>query len=357
MASFTFRPAVRENVGLIVGLIGASGSGKTYTAMRLASGIAAGRRFAVIDTEAGRAKHYADRFAFDHGDLPPPFRPDAYLDAILAADAAGYPVIVVDSMSHEHAGEGGLLDWHEEEFRRLGGRDAVKMTAWIAPKMAHKRMVQRLLQVRAHVILCFRAEEKVDIVREDGKTKIVPKKSLHGIDGWTPICEKTLPYELTASFLFTADAPGFPKPIKLQEQHRALFPLDRAITEESGAGIARWAAGPSKDYAKALREAATLADLAAAWKAVPGAEKKALEPVKNERKAQLDAPTTRTVDPGAGMAEAGTNIENAEAATSAEEIEPLRQQLAGAVEAGRIGTTHATRARNTLDAAAERLKK
>src|SRR4249919_950571 len=127
--AFTFRPAVRENVGLLIGLSGASGSGKTYSAFRLAKGIAGDKPFAVIDTEAGRAKHYGDRFKFDHGDLKPPFRPGAYADAIGAADAAGYPVIVVDSFSHEHAGEGGLLDWHEEEFQRMGGREAVKMAA------------------------------------------------------------------------------------------------------------------------------------------------------------------------------------------------------------------------------------
>ena len=63
--TFTFRPGVRENVGLLIGLIGASGSGKTYTAMRLASGICkSNEKFAVIDTEAGRAKHYADAFKF-----------------------------------------------------------------------------------------------------------------------------------------------------------------------------------------------------------------------------------------------------------------------------------------------------
>jgi hypothetical protein len=162
--SFTFRPAIRENVGLLIGLIGASGSGKTYTAMELASGIAGDKRFAVIDTEAGRAKHYADLFKFDHGDLKPPFRPDAYAQAIKAADEAGYPVIVVDSMSHEHAGEGGLLDWHEDELDRMAGdnwskREACNMAAWIKPKTAHKHMVQRLLQVRAHLILLPRRAE------------------------------------------------------------------------------------------------------------------------------------------------------------------------------------------------------
>ena len=242
--SFTFRPAARENVGLLLGLAGASGSGKTYTAMRLAKGMAGDKPFAVIDTEAGRAKHYADLFRFDHGDLMPAFSPAAYADAIKAADDAKYPVIVVDSFSHEHAGEGGILDMQEAEFARMGGRDAVKMTSWIKPKGEHRRMVSRLLQVRAHLILCFRAEEKIEMVRgQDGKMEVRKKQTLTGLDGWVPICEKTLPYELTASFLLMPGRPGVPLPIKLQEQHKPFFPLDQAITEACGARLATWARG------------------------------------------------------------------------------------------------------------------
>ena len=220
--------------------------------MRLAKGLSGDKPFAVIDTEAGRAKHYADDFRFDHGDLNPPFRPDAYADAIAAADTAGYPVILVDSFSHERAGDGGLLDWHEEEFQRLGGRDSVNMTAWIKPKMAHKAMVSRLLQVRAHLILCFRAEEKIEIIddpEKPGKKKIVPKRSLTGVDGWVPISEKTLPYELTVSFLLTAAHPGVPKPIKLPERLRPFFPLDKPVSEETGRELGAWATGAAQSTA------------------------------------------------------------------------------------------------------------
>lgn len=254
--SFTFHPAIRENVSLLIALAGGTGSGKTFTAMRLASGIAQGAKFAVIDTEAGRAKHYADQFAFDHGDLQPPFTPERYAEAIAAADKAGYPVIVVDSFSHEWAGTGGVLDMQEAELDRMAGQDwkkreACKMAAWIKPKTAHKHMVQQLLQVRAQLILCFRAEEKIEMVRgDDGKMKIVPKQSLVGINGWIPICEKNLPFEATCSFLLTADAPGVPKPIKLQEQHRALFPTGQPITEAAGAAIHAWAKGGASEPAK-----------------------------------------------------------------------------------------------------------
>ena len=250
--TFQFKPAIRESVGLIIGLAGPSGSGKTYSAMRLASGISGDKRFAVIDTEGGRAKHYADQFKFDHGDLMPPFRPQAYAEAIHAADAAGYPVIVVDSVSHLWAGEGGVLEWQEEELDRMAGddwrkREACRMASWIKPKMQHKAFVQRLLQLRAHLILCFRAEEKIEMVKDDqGKTRIVPKKSTTGLDGWMPVCEKSLPYELTISFLLMPENPGVPHPIKLQAQHRSMFPPGQPIDEEAGRRVAAWAAGATE---------------------------------------------------------------------------------------------------------------
>jgi hypothetical protein len=249
--AFTFRPAKREAVGLLIGLAGASGSGKTFSALRLAKGLAGGKPFCLIDTEAGRAKHYADQFAFDHGDLHAPFSPACYAEAIGAADAAGYPVIVVDSASHEHAGEGGILDMQEDELRRMAGddwkkREAVKMASWVKPKMEHKRMVQKLLQVRAHLILCFRAEAKIEMVKgANGRMEVRPKETLTSLDGWIPICEKSLPFELTASFLLLPDAPGIPRAIKLQEQHRGFFPAGKHITEAAGVALAAWAAGGS----------------------------------------------------------------------------------------------------------------
>ena len=237
----TFRPAKREGAPLLLGLAGSSGSGKTYSALELARGMAEGNRFAVIDSENGRAKHYADTFQFDHADIRAPFRPAAYAEAIEAADAAGYPVVVVDSASHEWYGDGGCLDWHDE---LMGGDQKKNLSAWIQPKREHKQMVGRLLQVRAHVILCFRAEPKVEARKgENGRMEIVPKLSLTGLDGWIPIAEKNLPYELTASFLLMADKPGVPKPIKLEEQHRGLVPLDAPLGAEVGVALAEWARG------------------------------------------------------------------------------------------------------------------
>jgi hypothetical protein len=299
--SIQFRPAVRENVGLLIGLAGGTGSGKTFSALRLAAGICGDKPFAFIDTESRRALHYADAFRFDHAELRPPFRPSAYADAIAAADAAGYGAIVIDSMSHEWSGDGGVLDWQQEEYLRLGNKDSIKLLSWSAPKQGHKKMVSKLLQSRAHLIFCFRAEPHVEMVKEDGKTKIVPRTGLTGLNGWFPVTEKNLPFELTASFLLMADRPGIPLPIKLQEQHRALFPLDQPINEESGRRVAEWAAGgapPTFDSVlQRLRDASLegSAALGAAWERAGKENRKALAehlPSLKDAAAKADKPAT-----------------------------------------------------------------
>ncbi len=230
---YEFRPAVREKVSLLIALAGPSGSGKTYSAMALAEGLAGPKgKIAFIDTEAGRALHYADRFKFDHCDLRPPFRPQNYTDAIVAAEQAGYSVIVIDSMSHEYEGDGGILDWAaslEKSLKSPGN--------WKEPKLAHKRMVSRLLQCRAHLIFCLRAEEKIRIEKDgSGKTVVVPA-------GWVPLCEKRFMFEMTSSFMMKPDYPGIPHPIKLQDQHRAAFPTGKQVGREAGELLAAWAAG------------------------------------------------------------------------------------------------------------------
>ncbi|HEX5370038.1 MAG TPA: AAA family ATPase [Dehalococcoidia bacterium] len=248
--SYEFRPAVRANVPLLLALAGGTGSGKTMSALRVARGIADGKPFAGIDTENGRMLIYADEFPeLMHASIQAPFRPTRYTEAIDAADAflakQGVPVenrvIVVDSASHEWYGDGGCLDWHDE---LMGGDQKKNLSAWIEPKRAHKAMVTRLLRVQAHVLLCFRAEPKVEAVKNShGRIEIVPKASLVGLDGWIPIAEKNLPFEATASFLCMADKPGVPKPIKLPEKLRSMVALDAPLDEQTGRKLAEWAAG------------------------------------------------------------------------------------------------------------------
>lgn len=240
--SFIFRPAVREQTSLIIVFSGPSGGGKTKSALRLATGLASGGKIAFIDTESGRGLHYADQFKYDYGQLSEPFSPDRYAEAIKAADDAGYAVIVLDSFSHSWNGPGGCQDIHDTVLDRMAGNDwgkqeRLNVVAWGEPKQQHKRMMQRLLQTRAHLILCLRAEEKIKMVKDDrGKTQIVPI-------GWQPICEKNVPFEATVSCNLLDDRPGVPVPIKLQDQHKHAFPEGKQISEETGAKLAAWASG------------------------------------------------------------------------------------------------------------------
>lgn len=233
--SFTFAPAVREQVSLLIALAGASGSGKTYSALRLARGLAPTGKIAFIDTEARRGLHYAEQFEFMHADMRPPFRPARFIEGIRAAEAAGAEVVIIDSMSHEYDGEGGIIDWADEI--EAGGTKSPGN--WKVPKGAHKKLMNALLQCRASIIFCLRADEKIRIAKENGKTIVEPL-------GWMPICEKRFMFEMTASFTLTPDRPGLPRfdlPHKLQQQHRHIFSEREPISEASGQALAAWAAG------------------------------------------------------------------------------------------------------------------
>jgi hypothetical protein len=255
--SFTFRPARREGVPLLIGLAGASGSGKTFTALSIASGIASvtGGKIAFIDTENRRGLHYADRFDFMHASIEPPFSPGRYGEALKAAEDAGAAVVVVDSFSHEYGGEGGILDWANKE--EADGKKTPSQ--WIKPKSAHKALVNTMLRAKPHIIVCLRAEEKMQLVKKpklerDGSqamwqgkpqfiTEVIAAADRPLSERWQPICEKRFPYEITTSLLLLPGNPGVPIPLKLQEQHKAAFPDDRPITAEAGRFLAAWAKG------------------------------------------------------------------------------------------------------------------
>jgi hypothetical protein len=241
-AVFEFKKAVRTGIPLFIGLAGGTGSGKTFSALTLARGIVGPKgRIGAGDTEGKRMSHYSETFDFDAVDLLPPFRPRKFEDLAEMAEQKSYDCLVIDSMSHEWNGDGGVLEWHDEELDRFAGDDDDKrgknnIRAWIAPKTAHKRMVHSFLQRRLPIIFCFRAEEKLKIIR-DGR----PQPA-----GWIPIADQRLLFELTVLLTLTNDAPGVIQhnlPCKIIEPHRGYL-LDRAlIVEKMGQQLVAWAKG------------------------------------------------------------------------------------------------------------------
>lgn len=257
-----FPLAQRTGTHVFLALAGTTGTGKTLCALRIARALCDGddSRIFGIDTEGGRMLHYAPGpgeakgpfiFGFRHYDMPAPYSPQAFLAAIKAAQEAGAKAIVIDSWSDEYEGDGGLESIHQTELERMATYDgkinyarmeALSGPAWKKPKTLHREVMARLRNMKANIIFCLRARDKVkfDKVRDErtgrDKTVIIPI-------GWQPICEKGFMYEVTASLLLSPDQPGVPKPIKLSERHRSWFPEGHQIDEACGRRLAAWATG------------------------------------------------------------------------------------------------------------------
>ena len=243
--TFDDRPASREKTPILVGLVGPSGSGKTFSALRLAAGFqrVTGGDTYFIDTEARRALHYAEKFSFRHVPFGAPFSPLDYLDAINHCVKKGATTIVVDSMSHEHEGPGGVLEMHAEEHKRLGGSQGVNMLAWGKPKAARRRMINSILQLPINFIFCFRAKEKLKLVRGKEPEPL----------GFMPIAGEEFVYEMTLKCLLMPGANGIPAwrsdmigekaMMKLPEQFLSTFSANPQLSEDIGQALATWAAG------------------------------------------------------------------------------------------------------------------
>lgn len=248
--TFEAKPAVRSQVPLLVGLYGASGSGKTYSALRLATGVQSvvGGDIYFIDTEAKRGLHYADLFKFKHVEFNAPFSSRDYLEAIRWCHKQGAKVIVIDSMSHEHSGEGGYLDAHEKEVERMSRGDAakaerVKMAGWIKPASDRRALIDGILQINTNLIACFRAKEKTKPVKGGGIQEL----------GFMPIAGEEFVFEMTVNALLMPHAGGVPTwrsdqvgermMLKLPEQFRGLFRDAKPLDEATGAALAEWARG------------------------------------------------------------------------------------------------------------------
>jgi hypothetical protein len=248
--TFDYRPAVREHTPLLVGLIGPSGGGKTYSALRLASGIqrVSGGDIAVIDTEARRALHYADKFTFHHVPFGAPFSPLDYLAAIEFALKKGAKTIIIDSTSHEHEGPGGVLEMHDAELTKIAGNDysrrnKMTMLAWAKPKAQRRRLINSILQLPVNCIFCFRAKNKLKMVKGEDPKPL----------GFMPIAGEEFVYEMVMKCLllpgangvptWTSDQEGEKMMIKIPEQFRSMFKPGEQLTESHGAALATWAAG------------------------------------------------------------------------------------------------------------------
>ena len=242
--SFTHRPAKRERTPLVIGLAGPTKSGKTYSAHRLAAGLAPGGPVAMINAEGAKGHQYADEFTYTAVDIKRPYSPTRYTEALrytLALDPAP-AVVIIDSMSHMHNGPGGLLEFHDAELDRMAGNDQARrgrMTwaAWIKPKAAENEFIYTMLEADCHLILCFRAKEKLKIV-----------KGADPIDlGWQPIAGEGIAFETIFTLTFPPHSKGVPDLAisELRKPFDKLIPANEQLSEQTGKLLAAWAAGSS----------------------------------------------------------------------------------------------------------------
>jgi hypothetical protein len=147
-----FQPAVREKLPLCIGLFGEGGSGKTMSSLLLARGLVGPEgKIALIDTEYRKSLLFSDITEFAMMPLPAPYKPEAFTDAIHAAVKQGFDCVIIDSLSAEWSGEGGVLDRADQQ-KYGSGRSMEGLSKWKLPKAEHKDLLNALQAHPIHVI-------------------------------------------------------------------------------------------------------------------------------------------------------------------------------------------------------------
>ena len=216
--------ANRKQAKIKMGIQGCSGSGKSCGALLIAFGLVNDwNKIAVIDSENRSAHLYAHLGSYNVLNLEPPFTPERYIEAIIACEQAGMEVIILDSISHEWEGRGGILDIHSN----MAGNS---FTNWAKLTPRHNSFVEKMLQSNCHVIATIRSKQ--DYVLNEKNGKQIPEKV--GLKGVT---REGMDYEFTLV-------------LDVDVKHNAIATKDRTgifvgkpefrITIETGKMIADW---------------------------------------------------------------------------------------------------------------------
>ena len=267
------RKAQRKQAKIKLALQGPSGSGKTFSALLLAAGLTEYSKIAVIDTENHSADLYAHLGEYNVLQLSKPFTPERYITAIETCESAGMEVIIIDSITHEWDGSGGILDMH-------GNMPGNSFTNWTKMTPRHNAFVQKILESPCHIISTIRTKTDYAMVEKNGKYS-VEKLGLKGItrDG--------MDYEFTIVF-------------DLDIKHNATASKDRTglfmdkpayvISSKTGERILQWCnTGTSLDEViKMVQQANDVVELRDLLTKYPE-YRKITEPLAIKRKEELNA--------------------------------------------------------------------
>lgn len=219
-----FTKAQRTQAKIKLAITGPAGSGKTYSALRLARGlIGRNGKIALIDTENGSASLYSEQFDFDVHNLEPPFEDTRFIEGISAAVNAGYDALIIDSASHFWEA---ILEFKDKLDRRGGN----SFSNWNEAGKHFKDVLNAVLHSPIHVIACLRSKTEY-VVETNERGRNIPRKV-----GLAPVMRDGIEYEFTTVF-------------DIDLSHQAATSKDRTglftdkvfqITEETGEKIAQW---------------------------------------------------------------------------------------------------------------------
>lgn len=275
------RKALRRQAKIKLALQGSAGCGKTYSSLLLASGMTGWEKIAVIDTENHSANLYAHLGDFYVLQLSKPFTPERYIEAMEVCEKAGIEVIIIDSISHEWEGTGGILDIH-------GNMPGNSFTNWAKITPRHNAFVQKILESSCHIICTIRT--KTDYVMSEKNGKMVPEKV--GLKG---ITRDGMDYEFTIVF-------------DLDIKHNAVASKDRTglfmdrpegvITPEYGKRILQWCniSASLEEVILQVNQAPSIDKLRQIYLEYPEYRKQ-IEPLAIERKQQLQNGLSNQINP------------------------------------------------------------
>lgn len=216
------RKATRQKAKIRLGLSSVSGGGKTYSSILIAKGLASSMdKIALIDTENGSGDLYANLGDYNVITLEAPYTPERYIEAITACENAGMEVIIIDSITHEWDGKGGIL----EISNSMTGNS---YTNWAKLTPRHQSFIDKILQCKAHVITTVRRKQDYEMTT-NSQGKLVPQKV-----GLKEVTREGFEYELTVN-------------LELDTNHNATTSKDR-----TGLFVSKPEFKPSEETGKLL---------------------------------------------------------------------------------------------------------
>ena len=252
--AFEIKKAVREKISVKVALMAPSGGGKTYGALRLATGMAqeiereTSKKAKILmgNTEQKRGYYYANEFDYDIVDIESPHNPEKYVELINFAVEQGYDILIIDSSSHEWEGKGGCLDIQTQ----AGGT----YQAWSKITPRHQKFIDAIAESPIHIIATMRGKDQYETTKDEKTGRLNVQKLGVGAkqrDGFE--------YEFTCTFLIDQKT----NTSEVQKDNTHIFEGRGAtiLSEKDGVELIKWA-NEGKEAFNILKTQQEIIDLA-----------------------------------------------------------------------------------------------